>query len=153
MPHSSAESDLRDTPQSNPQNDTAASVRIDRWLWAARFFKTRSLAKSAIEGGKVQVGGKRVKPSKEIRVGQALSVRRGPAEQQVVVLRLSDKRGPAKVACTLYEETAESIELRERQRAQRSMERAGLQVPSQKPSKKQRRDIRKLKSNPAPDNP
>jgi len=122
-------------------------IRIDRWLWAARFFKTRSLAKHAVEGGKVHLEGQRAKPAKEIRVGQQLTIRRGDTEMTVVVAELSEQRGPAKVAQLLYNETAESIELREAASARRRMERAGLQVPSSKPSKKDRRDLRRLKSN------
>jgi len=133
--------DIRD--KLNPQQ--ATSVRIDRWLWAARFFKTRSLAKSAIEGGKVTLQGQRVKPAKEVFVGQQLNIRRGLTQQVVEIVALSDKRGPAKVASTLYCETPESIEQREAQSAQRRMQRAGLQVPNQRPSKKDRREIRKLK--------
>lgn len=122
-------------------------IRIDRWLWAARFFKTRSLAKHAVEGGKVHLEGQRAKPAKEVRVGQQLTIRRGDTEMTVVVAELSEQRGPAKVAQLLYNETAESIELREAASARRRMERAGLQVPSSKPSKKDRRDLRRLKSN------
>lgn len=129
------------------QDDTSVrSVRIDRWLWAARFFKTRSLAKAAIEGGKVHMNGQRMKPAKEIQVGAMLSISRGSTEQTILVEVLSEQRGPAKVAQTLYTETDESIEKRESARAMRAMARAGLQVPASKPSKKERRDLRKLKS-------
>ena len=127
-------------------NTDPDDIRIDRWLWAARFFKTRSLAKQAVEGGKVQLDGKRVKPAKSVQVGQTLEVRRGTVNQTVVICGLSAQRGPAKVAQTLYEETPESIESRETARARRAMERAGLKVPSAKPSKKERRDRTKLKS-------
>ena len=128
--------------------DTTAEdrrIRVDRWLWAARFFKTRSLAKQAVEGGKVQLDGQRAKPAKELRVGQQLIIRRGDEEMTVVVEQLSDLRGPAKVAQLLYRETAQSIELRETAAARRRMERAGLRVPSSKPDKKGRRDLRRLK--------
>ncbi len=129
------------------QGDTSVrSVRIDRWLWAARFFKTRSLAKAAIEGGKVHMNGQRMKPAKEIQVGAMLNISRGSTEQTIRVEVLSDQRGPAKVAQTLYTETDESVEKRESARAMRAMERAGLKVPASKPSKKERRDLRKLKS-------
>ncbi len=121
-------------------------VRLDRWLWAARFFKTRSLAKQAVEGGKVHLDGKRVKPAKTVQVGQTLEIRRGSVAQEVVVCALSEQRGPAKVAQTLYEETAASIEAREETRARRAMERAGLQVPTTKPTKKDRRDLSKLRA-------
>ena len=122
------------------------AVRVDRWLWAARFFKTRSLAKTAIDGGKVQLQGQRVKPAKEIRVGDELVIRRGDMEQTVVVQGLSEQRGPASVAQQLYLETEQSIEQRTSIRAQRAMERAGLRVPERKPSKKGRRELRKLKT-------
>ena len=130
-------------------SEEQASVRIDRWLWAARFFKTRSLAKAAIEGGKVSMQGQRVKPAKEVSIGQTLVIRRGDDVYTVDITGLSEQRGPAKVAQTLYQETLESIEAREERHAQRRMERAGLTVPETKPTKKQRRDLRKLKSDSA----
>ena len=122
-----------------------SAVRLDRWLWAARFFKTRSLAKTAIEGGKVHVDGQRVKPAKEIQIGQQLQITRGHVEQIVIVAGLSERRGPAKVAVTLYEETQASVEQRQRLAAQRRMQNAGLTVPTTRPTKKGRRDLRKLK--------
>jgi len=122
-----------------------SGVRIDRWLWAARFFKTRSMAKTAVEGGKVHVQSKRVKPSKELSVGQTLEIRRGEMVQTVVVLELSEQRGPATQAQSLYEETAESIELRELRKSARRMERAGLTVPSGRPDKKNRRALARLR--------
>src|SRR4051812_493890 len=94
-------------------------VRIDKWLWAARFFKTRSLATDAVLGGHVQVNGARVKPAKDVRVGDTLEVRIGTVQWSLVVAGLSDKRGPASVARTLYEETAESAAAREAQRLAR----------------------------------
>ena len=106
------------------------AVRLDRWLWAARFFKTRSLAKAAIEGGKVHVDGQRVKPAKEVRVGQSLEIRRGEVAFTVLIDELSMQRGPASVAQTLYTETTASIETREADAARRRMERAGLTVPA-----------------------
>lgn len=121
------------------------AVRIDRWLWAARFFKTRSLAKSAVEGGKVHADGKRVKPSKELRLGQTLEIRRGDLVQTVVVQELSQQRGPAIEAQALYTETSESIELRELRKSTRRMERAGLTVPSSRPDKKDRRALAQLR--------
>ena len=120
-------------------------VRIDRWLWAARFFKTRSLAKAAVEGGKVHVDGQRSKPAKAVRVGQTVEVRKGTVLMTVIVRDLAEQRGSAPIAQTLYEETPESIEKREIMSSRRKLERAGLQVPSTKPSKKDRRDLRKLK--------
>ncbi|MFT7651640.1 MAG: ribosome-associated heat shock protein Hsp15 [Candidatus Azotimanducaceae bacterium] len=125
-------------------------VRIDRWLWAARFFKTRSLAKSAIEGGKITVEQARAKPSKEIRVGQSIEIRKGETLFFVVVTALAEKRGSAAIAQTLYRETGESVEAREAFQANKRMQRAGLRVPDTKPSKKQRRDLRKLKAQREP---
>jgi len=130
---------------SAPHDSSPASVRIDRWLWAARFFKTRSLAKKAVEGGKVHLMGQRIKAAKEVRPGQNLTVRRGDTSISIIIRALSDKRGSATIAQSLYEETAESIESREAASARRRMERAGLKVPSTRPTKKDRRDLRKLK--------
>ena len=130
---------------SDPNIVGTTTVRIDRWLWAARFYKTRSLAKAAIEGGKIHLEGQRVKPAKEIRLGQTLQISRGQMEQVVVVTGLSDKRGSATIAATLYTETEDSLELRQRQSAQRRMQNAGLVVPASRPTKKGRRELRKLK--------
>lgn len=95
-------------------------VRIDKWLWAARFFKTRSLAADAVSGGHVHVNGARVKPARDVRVGETVEVTLGGGLRRTVVIdALSDKRGPASVAATLYTETRESIEERERLLAER----------------------------------
>jgi ribosome-associated heat shock protein Hsp15 len=91
-------------------------VRIDKWLWAARFFKTRSLATEAVQGGRVHVDGARVKPAKDVRVGDRIEVTVGEATIALVVRGLSDKRGPASAAALLYEETEASRERRERER-------------------------------------
>ncbi|MCB1685679.1 MAG: RNA-binding protein [Pseudomonadales bacterium] len=128
-------------------------VRLDRWLWAARFFRTRAQAKAAIEAGKVdfhaggQPQGQTSKPrvSKEVSVGDCLSIRRGWTVETVVVRGLSEQRGSAGIARTLYEETADSIEAREAESARRRMERAGLQVPDRRPSKHERRARAQLK--------
>ena len=122
-----------------------SGVRIDRWLWAARFFKTRSLAKAAVEGGKVHLESSRVKPSKEVQVGQQLEIRRGDTFQVVIIETLSEQRGSATFAQTLYTETPESIEQREVRKSVRRMERAGLNIPSSKPDKKNRRALAQLK--------
>ena len=98
-----------------PAPDTAPSkVRLDKWLWAARFFKTRSLAAEAIAAGKVVVAGDRAKPAKLLQEGDEVRVRLGPYEHTVHVRGLSERRGPATVAATLYEETADSIAARAR---------------------------------------
>lgn len=120
-------------------------VRVDKWLWAARFFKTRSLAKTAIDGGKIQADGQRVKASKEILVGQILTIRQGWDEKDVEILALSDKRGPAPVAQQLYQETAESIAKREAEAAKRKALRGIDLSPENRPTKKQRRQIHRFR--------
>lgn len=124
----------------------AQRVRLDRWLWAARFFKTRALAKAAIDGGKVKIEGNKPKAAKEIGVGACIEVQRGPDEYTVVVTALAERRGSASVAQTLYEETAESMEQRLRQRSEQRMLRAGLRVPQTKPNKRERRALQDLKA-------
>ncbi len=120
-------------------------VRIDKWLWAARFFKTRGAATEAVLGGHVQVGGERVKPAKEIRVGDTLGIRRGELRWTVVVTGLADRRGPATVAATLYEETPESLEARERQRLERRLARPLGADLGARPTKQARRRIEALR--------
>ncbi len=120
-------------------------VRVDKWLWAARFYRTRGVAKKAIEGGKVQVDGQRIKPSKDIIVGQTVLLRQGWDEKTVIVDALSDQRRGASEAALLYTETAESITRRERLSAQRKAGRAGLQPSDHKPSKKERRQIQQFR--------
>lgn len=122
-------------------------VRADKWLWAARFFRTRSLAKQAIESGKVQMNGQKIKTSKELSVGDTLSIRQGHAtlmEQKIITITaLSENRGSATLASTLYQETAESQETRAFFAEQRKLR--NLARPDSKPDKKQRRDLNKLK--------
>ena len=120
-------------------------LRIDKWLWAARFFKTRSIAKTAIEGGKVHLDGQRVKVSREISVGETLVIKQGWDEKEVVVLRLSADRGPAPVARELYEETAASIEKREREAQARKAAGGAVARPTQKPGKHQRKALERLR--------
>lgn len=127
-----------------PMPDDTASVRLDLWLWAARFYKTRALAKQAIETGKVEIGGQRAKPSRGVRVGDALHVARMEERFEVEVLALSDVRGPASVAQTLYRESEASKLARDQARAQRAAERAGYHPPETKPDKRARRLIRAL---------
>ncbi|HEV2774770.1 MAG TPA: S4 domain-containing protein [Solirubrobacteraceae bacterium] len=97
-------------------------VRIDKWLWAARFFKTRTLAADAVKGGRVELGGARVKAAKEVAVGDELKITIGQTRRTVIVRGVSDKRGPAKVAVTLYEETPESVAAREAAAEQRRLQ-------------------------------
>lgn len=115
-------------------------VRLDKWLWAARFYKTRALAKAAIEGGKVHCRGERCKPSKEPKIGEELTVRCGFDERTVVVRALSAVRRGAPEAQGLYEETAESVERREQAVAMRKAGALGLDTDG-RPSKKQRRQL------------
>lgn len=130
---------------SNPDIDSVPGTRLDVWLWAARFFKTRSLAKQAIEGGKIAVGGAVVtKVSKAVHVDDVLVVQRGEERFELRVLGLSDARGPASVAKTLYAETDAGKARREAEAARRRDERAGYQPPESRPNKKARRLIRAL---------
>jgi ribosome-associated heat shock protein Hsp15 len=108
-------------------------VRIDVWLWAARFFKTRSLAKAAVVGGKVEVGGQGVKPSRMLKVGDVLQVRRGDELFEIEVRGLSDVRGSAPVAQQLYSESGESVARRAAEREQRRLSAAGYRPPMSKP--------------------
>ncbi len=135
-----------------------AKVRLDRWLWAARFFKTRALAKSAIDGGKVDfllvTGGSRrsqkPKVSKEVARGDMLCIRRGWTSETVVITDLCEQRGNATRAQALYTETSESMQVRAAEAARRKMEQAGLRVPAARPSKRDRRELRKLKEDAPP---
>ena len=121
-------------------------VRLDRWLCAARFFKTRSLAKTAIDGGKVRLNGSRAKAAKEVAVGDTLAVSRGETTHTVVVTGLAERRGSATVAATLYAETQASAEQREAARAARRFERASLSPPRQRPNKRARRRLIAVKA-------
>jgi ribosome-associated heat shock protein Hsp15 len=120
-------------------------LRVDKWLWAARFFKTRSIAKTAIEGGKVYLDGQRVKVSREISVGETLVIKQGWDEKEVVVLGLSAQRGPSPVARELYEETAASIKKREREAQARKAAGGAVARPTQKPGKHQRKALERLR--------
>jgi ribosome-associated heat shock protein Hsp15 len=120
-------------------------VRIDKWLWAARFFKTRSAAAHAVEGGKVKLGDERVKPARPLRIGDRLAIRIGAYEWLVTVRALSDRRGPAAVARELYEEDEAS---RERRIAAVGRARAGFDPEPEhggRPEKKQRRELRRVR--------
>lgn len=124
----------------------AGRVRIDKWLWAARFFKTRSLAADAIGGGKVLVGGERVKPAKLLQAGDEVRLRMGPYEHVVIVRAVSERRGPATVAATLYEETAESHAARMKLAEQLRMAPAAFVYEEKgRPTKRDRREIERLR--------
>ena len=128
------------------QSSPKAKMRLDKWLWAARFFKTRSMAKAAIEGGKVHCAGQRVKVAKEIAVGERLTIRQGFDKREVDVLALSEQRRGAAQAALLYEETAASRAAREHRAAERRAGAAGFKPADHKPTKKERRQLQKLKS-------
>ena len=121
-------------------NQDHEKIRLDKWLWAARFFKTRALAKEAIEGGKVHCRGERCKPSKEPKIGDEYVLRTGLDERSVVVQALSAVRRGAREAQTLYVETAESVTRREAAAAMRKAGALGVQTDG-RPSKKQRRQL------------
>ena len=126
-----------------PDNE---SVRLDKWLWAARFFKTRSLAAAATQGGKVQICGDRAKPARAVRVGDELRIRRGPYEWVVTVKGLSTRRGPAKEAALLYEESEESVRNRDAARARIQAQAVSFRQHGGRPTKKDRRDWARLAS-------
>lgn len=119
--------------------------RLDKWLWAARFFKTRALAKAAVEGGKVHYAGGRSKPSKEPKVGDELQIRQGYDQRTVVIKAISVVRRGAPEAQLLYEETAESIARREEVAAQRKAAGPGALISEHRPTKKQRRQIHRFR--------
>ena len=121
-------------------------LRLDKWLWAARFFKTRSLAKHAIEGGKVQMHGRKVKVSKEICVNDQITIRQGWDEKEVTVLALSDQRRGAAEAQLLYRESEQSLERRQQAASARKAAGGMLHRPEHRPTKKQRRQIHRFKT-------
>jgi ribosome-associated heat shock protein Hsp15 len=120
-------------------------VRVDKWLWAARFFKTRGAATEAVVGGHVHVNGQRVKPARDVEVGDRLEIRRGQHRFAVVVTGLAERRGPASVAAGLYEETPESIAERERRRDERRLARPLGADLAARPTKRDRRRLDALR--------
>jgi ribosome-associated heat shock protein Hsp15 len=120
-------------------------VRLDKWLWAARFFKTRQLAVEAINGGKVHLNGQRSKPGKDVRLGALLDITKGELAWSVRVLGVSERRGPAAEAQKLYEETADSIRRREEAQEQRRLLHAAAGQPGGRPNKRDRRMIHRFK--------
>jgi ribosome-associated heat shock protein Hsp15 len=125
--------------------ETDDRVRIDKWLWAARFYKTRSLAAEALAGGKVQVNGDRVKRAKPMQIGDEVRIRQGPYEHQIIVRELSERRGPAAVAARMYEEKPESRAAREVLALQLKNLHSAFVPERGRPTKKDRREINKLK--------
>jgi ribosome-associated heat shock protein Hsp15 len=121
-------------------------VRLDKWLWAARFYKTRAIAKGAIEGGKVHYDGQRCKVSKTVDVGAEITLRQGFDEKTVVVKAISDQRKGAPQAQTLYDETVDSIKKRMGEAERRRIMKSSMLTPDHKPNKKERRDMQRFKN-------
>ena len=126
-------------------SDETTRVRLDKWLWAARFFKTRALAVDAIDGGKVEVNGERAKRAKQLQAGDSVRIRIGPYHHLITVLALSERRGPASVAATLYEENAEGRKAREALQLQMKAAQSASGYTPGRPTKKDRRDIEKVR--------
>ncbi|MGL5699241.1 MAG: ribosome-associated heat shock protein Hsp15 [Kluyvera sp.] len=120
-------------------------VRLDKWLWAARFYKTRALAREMIEGGKVHYNGQRSKPSKVVELNAQLTLRQGNDERTVVIKAITEQRRPATEAAALYEETADSIEKREKVALARKLNALTMPHPDRRPDKKERRDLMRFK--------
>lgn len=123
------------------------SVRLDKWLWAARFYKTRGLARDMIEGGKVHYNGQRTKPSKMVEIGAMLTLRQGSDSKEIEILAIQEQRRPASEASLLYRETAESIVKREKIAEARRLNALTMPHPDRRPDKKERRDLLKFKNN------
>jgi len=119
-------------------------VRIDKWLWAARFFKTRGLASEAVNGGHVRIDGQAVKPARPVKIGEEITVRRGDETYVVLVTGLAEKRGSAAIAQTLYKETAASMAAREERAQLRKLAVAVAPAPERRPDKKARRQLIRL---------
>ena len=127
--------------------ELGGKIRLDKWLWAARFFKTRSLAKAAITGGKVHIGGQRAKASRDLAIGAIVTVKQGIEEKTIVVKRLSSKRSTASKTTSMYSETAESVLLRISNTAKRKALNNGITFDERPPNKKQRRQIHRFNEN------
>ncbi|KAA8671683.1 ribosome-associated heat shock protein Hsp15 [Pantoea dispersa] len=124
---------------------TSEGVRLDKWLWAARFYKTRALARDMIEGGKVHYNGQRSKPGKVVELQAELTLRQGNDERTVIITAIGDQRRPASEAQQMYTETAASIEKREKNALARKMNALTMPHPDRRPDKKERRDLLKFK--------
>ncbi|TAN52083.1 MAG: RNA-binding protein [Methylococcaceae bacterium] len=125
--------------------DAAEKIRLDKWLWAARFFKTRQLAAEAVSGGKVHLNGQRTKPSKEIAVGAHLTIHKDQFEWDVTVTALNSQRRPSKEAVLLYEESRDSLDKRQQLAAQKREDRLLGAQTDHRPNKKERRQIHQFK--------
>ncbi len=129
----------------NSQTIKDSTTRLDKWLWAARFFKTRGLARAAVEGGKVEIDGIRAKPGKALQVGMRLIVRIGYDRREFIVEKLIDKRGSAKIAQTIYTETIDSIQQTEKTASQRKIASQVIRHDQEKPGKHQRKKMQQFK--------
>ena len=123
-----------------------SSVRLDKWLWAARFFKTRSVAREAVSGGKVHLNGNRAKPGRTLNVGDQLRIQRGDDEYTITIVELSVRRGPATIARTLFEESDENRLQREKLAEERKLEHQQYATRERRPDKRQRRHIVRFKN-------
>ncbi len=130
--------------------EQSLTVRIDKWLWAARFFKTRSLARAAVVAGQVHLNGNRVKPSRAAQIGDRVTVTKGSERFELAIDALSDRRGPPTQARALYSEDPASVQQRRRLAEQRRMVRAGQSAPQRRPAGRDRRAIRRLKQGSEP---
>ncbi len=142
----------RHQQSANKARETAIVVeddRLDRWLWFARFYKSRSLATAAVQGGKVHLNGARVKPAHVVRIGDRLSITRAGYAQVVTVQRLPQRRGPATEAASCYVEAAESIAARDHLVSQHKLAAAFAPRPMERPDKQARRDLRRLRGRSA----
>ena len=128
-------------PRDEASANNQEAVRLDKWLWAARFYKTRSLATEAVSGGKVELNGLRPKPSKDVKIGDQLRIRVGPFVHALTVRALSDRRGPAAAAALLFEESPESVAARERLREQHRLAPSTQYDEGGRPTKKDRRTL------------
>lgn len=136
---------VRERMRKDKQQEEQESYRLDKWLWAARFYKTRTLAREMVDGGKVHYNGQRTKPSKEVEVGAMIKLRQGNDEKEVEVLALSNQRRAAPLAQQLYRETEESIKKREQIAWARKANALSMPNPERRPNKKERRDLLKFK--------
>jgi len=124
---------------------TVAGIRLDKWLWAARIYKTRAMARGMIEGGKVHYNGQHTKPGKLVELQAVLTLRQGNDERTIKILAITDQRRPASEAAQLYDETPESIVKREKMALARKMNALTMPHPDRRPDKKERRDLMKFK--------
>jgi len=128
-----------------PVPDPVTEVRLDRWLWAARFYKTRQLSSTALKSGRVELNGRKAKPAKMVRIGDVVKIRKEQLRYEITVRQLREKRVGAELAAQMYEESAESLENRNRLQEQLQEQRKAVRFETGRPSKKDRRDIDRLK--------